>query len=150
MVYNTHKIHRQRVYILQIKSDTTKFKLIACLLSKKNIQQYNFSNLEFRIKEAKNIIPKCTFPENCYTDLIQIQLSSLTLYTQKKKHRFHYRSIIIILSVGALSFYHTNVSHNLLELQKERFPPSIPLYRKVSYVWNAAFGMLFSVVSYKE
>jgi hypothetical protein len=51
----------------------------------KGNQQYNFSNLEFRIKEAKNNIPYCTFPESCYTDLIQIQLSSLALYTGGKK-----------------------------------------------------------------
>jgi len=50
----------------------------------KSIKQYNFSNLEFRSKEEKNNIPNCNFPENCYTDLIEIQLSSLTLYTQKK------------------------------------------------------------------
>jgi len=73
--------------------------------------------LEFRIKEARNIIPKCTFPENCYTD--STQLTHL-VYTAKK-HRFHYRNIIIILSVGALIFYHTIISLNLLKLQKELF-----------------------------
>jgi hypothetical protein len=110
------------------------------------MQKYYFPNLEFRIKEAKNNIPKCTVQDTCYPDLTQIQLSLLALYALQKNQQFSLSQYYKYL----ISRSSKLVSHNLLELQKERFPRCIPLHRKVSYVWNAAFGILGSAVSYKQ
>jgi hypothetical protein len=85
----------------------------------------------------RNSISKCRtsrlFPRSSIT-----LLSALILYAQPQKNTFHHRGKN--LDSRSSKF----VSHNVLELQRGRLPHGTPSYRKVGYVWNVVFGILYN------
>jgi len=100
-----------------------------------------FTNFEL---SHRSIIPKTSLPVNYYPYQIQIQPSSLTLYALPYTDTAHFHSIYKDL----ISRSPKAVSHNLLELLPGPSPSGTHLYRKITYVGNAAFGILSSADKY--
>jgi hypothetical protein len=97
----------------------------------------------------RNNTQKYSVSLNYSPDQAQIQLSSLTVRAQTDRQTDRH---------FPLAQYYKNldsgnsklVPHNLLELQRGRVPHGTPLCRRVSYVWNAGFGILYIAVNYNQ
>jgi len=101
--------------------------------------QYYFPILNSELSPW-NSIPKCRssklFPRSNKTSL-----SSLILYAEPQTNTSRHHSKNLDSRSSKL------VSHSVLELQRGRLPHGTPSYRKVDYVRNVVFGILYSAVN---